>query len=62
MYGTSLEMLGWMNYKLESRLLGKKINIIYVDGTTLMPESEEEQNSLLMRIKEGVKKQLKTQY
>ena len=42
-------MLGWMN-KLESRFLGKNINNLrYVDDTTLMAESKEELNSLMMK-------------
>ena len=54
-------MLGWMNPKLESRLRGekkkKKIsgrninNLRYADDTTLMPESEEELKSLLMKMR-----------
>ena len=43
-------MPGWMSYKLESR---------YADDTTLMAESEEELNSLLMKVKEGEKAGLK---
>ena len=44
-------MPGWMSYKLESR---------YADDTTLMAESEEELNSLLMKMKkEGEKAGLK---
>ena len=45
-------MLDWMKHKLESRLPGE-ISIIsrYADDTTLMSESEEELNSLLMRVK-----------
>ena len=44
-------MPGWMSYKLESR---------YADDTTLMTESEEELNSLLMKVKkEGEKAGLK---
>ena len=39
-------MLGWMNHKLESRLLGD------IDDTTLTAESEEELKNLLMRVKE----------
>ena len=35
-------MLGWMNHKLESRLLGEvSNNLIYADDTTLMEESKE---------------------
>ena len=41
-----------MKHKLESRLLGRKINNLrYADDTTIMAESEE-LKSLLMRVKE----------
>ena len=43
---TSCKMPGWMNHKLESRLLGD------IDDTTFMAESEEEVKNLLMRVKE----------
>ena len=50
-------MLGWMKYKLESRLLGKDINNLrYADDITLMTESEEELKSLLMKVKEESEK------
>ena len=46
-----------MNHKLESRLLGEiSINLRYADDTTLMAESEEELNSLLMKVKEESEK------
>ena len=46
-------MLGWMNHKLESRLLGENLkNLGYADDTTLMGESEEELKGLLMSVKE----------
>ena len=52
MQNTSCEMPGWMKHKPESVLLGEKsINLRYADGTTLMAESEEELNSLLMKVK-----------
>ena len=44
-------MLGWMGYKLESRLL-ESISLRYVDDTTQMAESKKELKSLLMRVKE----------
>ena len=47
-------MLGWMKYKLVSRLLGE-ISIT-ADDTTLMAESEEELKSLLMKVKEESEK------
>ena len=54
MQSTSCEMSDWVNHKLESRLPGEKSIIIfkYVDDTTVMAESEEELQSLLMRVKE----------
>ena len=53
----SCEMPGWMKHKLELRLLGEVINSLrYADGTTLMTESEEELESLLMTVKEESEK------
>ena len=43
-------MLGWMNHKLESRLLGEIPTTS--DDTILMTASEEELKSLLMRVKQ----------
>ena len=41
------------------KIAGRKINNLrYADGTTLLVESEEELKSLLMRVKEEVKKKL----
>ena len=54
MQSTSCEMPGWMNHKLESRLLGE-ISVTS-DVTTLMAESEEKLKSLLMKVKEESKK------
>ena len=51
MQSTLCEMLGQMNRKLESRLLGET-STWYADDTTLMAESGEEVKSLLMRVKE----------
>ena len=57
MLSTSCEMLGWMNHKLEWRLLGEGIsNLRYADDTILMAESEEQANSLLMKVKEESEK------
>ena len=56
---TSCEMLGWMKYKLESRLLGNISNLRYADDTTLMAESKEELKSLLIKVKESEKAGLK---
>ena len=50
MQTTSCEMLGWMNHKLESRLLGEIPTTS--DDTVLMTASEEELKSLLMRVKQ----------
>ena len=61
---TSCQMPGWMNHKLESILLEKSINNLrYVDDTTIMAESEEELNSLSMKVKEESEKAgFKTQH
>ena len=60
MQSTSWEMLEWMKYNLESRLLGEisylRNNLRYADDTTLMAESEEELKSLLMKVKEESEK------
>ena len=57
MQSTSCKMLGWMKHKLESKLLGKIINILrYTDDTTFKEESEEELKSLLMKVKEESEK------
>ena len=53
---TSRKMLGWMKYKLESRLPGEINNPKYEDDTTLMAESEEKLKSLLMKVKEESEK------
>ena len=45
-------MLGWMNLKLESRLLGE----ILITSDIQMAESEEELKSLLMKVKEESEK------
>ena len=50
-------MPGWMNHKLESRLLAEiSITFRYADDTTLMAENEEELKSLLMQVKEESEK------
>ena len=52
-------MPGWMNQKLEARLFGEMSTVInYADGTTLLAESEEEQESLLMKVKEESEKKI----
>ena len=54
-------MLGWMNHKLESRLLVEYQHFTYADDTTLRPESKKELESLLMKVKEDNEK-LKIQH
>ena len=50
-------MLGWMKHKLESGLPGEiSITSDMTDDTTLMAESEEELQSLLMKVKEESEK------
>ena len=51
MQRTSWETLGWKKHKLESSLPGDINNLRYGDDTTLMAESEEELESLLMKVK-----------
>ena len=51
MQSTSCEMLGWMNHKMESRFLGETSITSYPNDTTLMAESKEELQSLLMKVK-----------
>ena len=52
-------MLGWKKHKLLPgiKIAGRNINNLrYADDTTLMAESEEELKSLLLKVKERVKK------
>ena len=52
MQGISCKTLGWMKHKLESRLPGEistTLDMQMID-TTLMAESEEELQSLLMKV------------
>ena len=50
-------MLGWMKYKLESRLWGENINNFrHADDTTLMAEREKELKSFLMKVKKESEK------
>ena len=53
MQRTPWEMLGWKKHKIAGRNIN---NLRYPDDTTLMSESEEELKSLLMKVKEEVKK------
>ena len=57
MQSTSCGMPDWMKHKLESRLSGEiSITLDIQDETTLLAESEEEPKSLLIYVKEKVKK------
>ena len=49
-------MPGWMQHKLESRLLGEISITSDMQMTPLMAESEEELKSLLMKVKEESEK------
>ena len=49
-------MLGWMNHRLESRLLEEISTTSDMQITPLMTESKEELKSLLMKVKEENKK------
>ena len=53
MQSTSCEMLGWMNHRLELRLLEEIATASdNADDTILMTESKEELKTLLMWVKE----------
>ena len=56
MQGTSCKMLGCMKHKLESRLLGEISTSDMQMKTTVMTESEEKLNNLLMKVKEKSEK------
>ena len=57
MQSTSCKMPGWMNHKLESRLLAEiSITFRYADDTTLMAESKEVQRASWWKWKRRVKK------
>ena len=52
MQSTSWEMLGCMKLQAGIKIAGRNINnLIHTDDTTLMAESEEELESLLMKVK-----------
>ena len=51
MQNTSCEVPGWVNHKLESRLLEEITTTSDMQRTTLIVESEEEIRNLLMRVK-----------
>ena len=55
MLSASWETLDWKKHKLESRLVFIN-NLRYADDTILMAESEEQQKSLLMKVKEESEK------
>ena len=53
MQSTSWETLDWKKHQAGIKIAGRSINNLrYADDTTLMAESEEEQKSLLMKVKE----------
>ena len=57
MQSTSCKMPGWMNQKVGIKIAGRNINNLrYADDTTLMAESEEELQSLLMKVKKESEK------
>ena len=56
MQSTYWEMSGWMNPELESRLLGEISTTSDMQMITLLAESKEELKSLLIKVKERVKK------
>ena len=57
MQSTSWEMLGWREAQAGIKIAGRNINNLrYADNTILTAESEEEQKSLLMKVKEESEK------
>ena len=57
MQSTSWEMPDWMVAQDGIKIVGRKINNLkYANDTTLMTESEEELNSLLMKVKKESEK------
>ena len=56
MQSTSWETLDWKKHKLD-KIAGKNINNLrYADDTTITAESEEDLNSLLIKVKEESEK------
>ena len=49
-------MPGWMKHKLESSLLGEINNLSYADDITLMAQSREKLERLLVKVKEESEK------
>ena len=47
-------MPGWLNHKVESRLLGEISTTRYAEDTIPMAESEDELKSLLVGVKEKI--------
>ena len=56
MQSTSCEMLGWMNHKLESRLLGEISITSDMQMTPSLWQGKEELKSLLMKVKKESEK------
>ena len=57
MQSTPSKMPSWMDHKLGIKFAGRNINNFrYADDTTPMAESEEELNSLLIKVKEQSEK------
>ena len=58
MQSTSCEMPAWMKHKLESSWIASRNinNLRFADDTTLIVESEDEQKSLLIKVKEESEK------
>ena len=57
MQSTSCKMPGWMNQKVGIKIAGRNTNNLrFADDTTLMAESEEELQSLLMKVKKESEK------
>ena len=53
-------MLGWMNHKLESKIVGRNITSLrYADDTILMEDSEEELKMMMKVTEESDKASLK---
>ena len=57
MYSTPWETLGWKKHQAGIKIAGRNINNLrYAYDTTLMAETEEELQSLLMKVKEESEK------
>ena len=57
MQSTSCKMPGWMNQKVGIKIAGRNTNNLrFADDTTLMAESEEELQSLLIKVKKESEK------